>query len=323
MRPFFVFLAMLVPLQILAAECPDGKPDCPTVQAGDSEQPSVSEHLQSVSVTVAADRAEGSGVAINRGGVTYILTAGHVCEYLRKTRSVIDPKTGTTRTLVEFRDANIVKVFTEDGKTVGESRFLAEVIKYSDADNGEDVGILRVRKKDFIPYSTKFYLDSKLLEIGTPLLHVGSLLGQQGSNSMTDGILSQHGRMIGNDEFVQVSTPAFPGSSGGGVYTKDGQYMAMLVRGAGETFCLATPISRIVNWTKDVGLYWILDPQETIPSAADLKKMPVEDIGVTFPGAAERQTGHDEEAVRFMIRTLGRGRLDPPSIFLPAFPPEL
>ena len=61
-----------------------------------------------------------------------------------------------------------------------------------------------------------FNLSDDIPKLGTDLLHVGSLLGQMGANSMTDGIYSQHGRLIGINKFVfdQTTVNAFPGSSG-------------------------------------------------------------------------------------------------------------
>ncbi|HAT67623.1 MAG TPA: hypothetical protein DCS66_24005, partial [Flavobacteriaceae bacterium] len=60
----------------------------------------------------------------------------------------------------------------------------------------------------------------------TELYHVGSLLGQTGSNSMTRGIVSQVGRVLnlGSGDgtvFDQTTVTAFPGSSGGGVFLSE------------------------------------------------------------------------------------------------------
>src|SRR3970040_888580 len=65
-------------------------------------QEDVSRHLQEVSVTIKAGGSEGSGITFSRDGQTFIWTAGHVVDGLRRTRSVIDPKSGTNRTIVEF-----------------------------------------------------------------------------------------------------------------------------------------------------------------------------------------------------------------------------
>ena len=118
----------------------------------------------------------------------------------------------------------------------------AEVLKYSNADDGHDLALLRVRKFNFVKDTVTFHLEGEIPKLGTDLLHVGSLLGQMGANSMTDGIYSQHGRLIkslNKHVFDQTTVTAFPGSSGGGVYLKsNAKYIGMLVRGAGEGFNL-------------------------------------------------------------------------------------
>ena len=161
------------------------------------------QHLQDVSVTVKSFAGEGSGVIVTREitnskgkkeKVNFVWTAAHVVDGLRSIRVVI--KDGKPTTVVEFKDAQIVKELVENGRRVGEIKMEAKVIKYSDADNGEDLALLMVRKKGFIDKTTTFHTADEPVAIGTELYHVGSLLGQVGSNSMTRGILSQIGRVL-------------------------------------------------------------------------------------------------------------------------------
>ena len=247
---------------------------------------SVPQYLQDISVTIRANRSEGSGVAFVRDGVTYIWTAAHVIDGLRSTRDVIDPKSGGKRTVVEFQDAKVIKTLVEDGRTVGRIEMDAEVIRYSDFIHGEDLALLRVRKKGFIKESARFFLEPKLPALGTRLFHVGSLLGSTGSNSMTTGIMSQHGRLISKKVYDQTTVTAFPGSSGGGVYLTDGKYMGMLVRGAGEGFNLIVPVRRMRTWAEKAGVLWAIDAKVKMPTKAELDKMPIEDIGVK-PGGSK------------------------------------
>ena len=264
----------------------------------------VAPYLQDISITIRAGFSEGSGVAFNRDGVTYVWTAAHVVDGLRTLRKVIDPKTGTMRTLVEFKDAKIVKTLIDNGRTVGRIEIDAEVIRYSDADHGEDLALLRVRKKDFITTSAKFYLNEKIPVLGTRLLHVGSLLGQQGSNSMTTGIMSQHGRLIGETVYDQTTVTAFPGSSGGGVYLEDGRYVGMLVRGAGEGFNLIVPARRMRSWAKKAGVEWAMDERIAVPPVETLKKLPIEDVGADFNASKEDKKSSDElKQFPYQIRT--------------------
>jgi hypothetical protein len=260
-------------------------------------------HLQDISVTIRSGYGEGSGVSFNRDGITLIWTAAHVIDDLRSTRSVIDPKTGTRRTVVDFKDAKIIKQLVENGRQVGRIEMDAEVIRYSNADDGQDLALLRVRKSDFIESSAVFYAGKEIPAIGTRLLHVGSLLGQMGSNSMTDGIMSQHGRVIGKRTYDQTTVTAFPGSSGGGVYLEDGQYVGMLVRGAGEGFNLIVPIRRLRKWANDAGILWAIDQNVKMPSEEELKKLPIEDIGATFTSSrAAEKLGASVDTLGTLLR---------------------
>jgi hypothetical protein len=123
---------------------------------------------------------------------------------------------------------------------------------------------------------------------------VGSLLGQMGANSMTDGIYSQHGRLIrslNKHVFDQTTVTAFPGSSGGGVYLKsDAKYIGMLVRGAGEGFNLIVPVRRMIDFCETHKIQWALDPKVKMPSEEEIKKIPVEH--------APKEKGEDSEETK-------------------------
>lgn len=265
--------------------------------------------LQDISVTVRTARGQGSGTMFNRtlGGntITFVWTAGHVVDSLRKTRSVV--VNGSPKLVVEFEDAQIVREFKEDGRRIGEIKMEAKVIRYSDATQGEDLALLMVRKTNFVPaeQTATFYLDDEIPAIGTELYHVGSLLGQVGANSLTTGVVSQIGRVLdlgaNGVVFDQTTVTAFPGSSGGGVYLKaDGRYVGILLRGAGEQFNLIAPVRRLLEWAKTAKVEWAVDPKVPMPSAAELKKLPVEDTGTSFEGGSNSAKPHDTE--RFLLK---------------------
>ena len=255
-------------------------------------------YLQSISVTIHAGGSQGSGVIKTRGETNYVWTAAHVISSLRSTRSVIDG--GATKTVVEFKDARVVTELIEEGRSVGRLEMDAEVLRYSDADTGEDLALLRIRKKNFIRSTVQFYLDESIPPVGTQLLHVGSLLGQMGSNSLTSGIVSQHGRVLSGKVYDQSTCAAFPGSSGGGVYLeKDGRYIGMIVRGAGETFNLMVPIRRTREWARSAKIEFALDDRIPVPSESDLRKIPVETNGVNF--SADRASSTPHHNFQFLI----------------------
>lgn len=278
------------PLTITAAPVPAG-PEAKAKPATDmlAVPADMSQYLQNISVTIRATNGrqggEGSGVIFSRKDkagnvVNFVWTAAHVVDILRTERRVV--VRGSTITLVEFKDAQVVKVIRQNGRAVGIVVLDAEVIKYSEADKGHDLALLRIRKLNFISSSASFYLGKGVPPLGTPLYHVGSLLGQFGSNSMTDGIYSSHGRVIpeiNKKVFDQTTVAAFPGSSGGGVYEKrTGRYVGMLVRGAGETFNLIVPVRRMVAWATANELMWALDASVPMPDKFD--KLNIETVGV-------------------------------------------
>ena len=289
-----------------------------TVNAQDNQ---LYQHLQDVSVTVKAAGGEGSGVIVTREvevspnvkqKVNFVWTAAHVVDSLRSVRVVI--KDGKPQTIVEFKDAQIVKELVEDGRRVGEIKMEAKVIKYSDAENGEDLALLMVRKKGFIDKTVTFYKSAgKPVAIGTELYHVGSLLGQVGSNSMTRGICSQVGRVLdlGTGDgvvFDQTTVTAFPGSSGGGVFLsertkeKAGQYVGMLVRGAGETFNLVVPVRRMRTYAKKESVLWAIDTDVKVPSLQEITSMSAEGT----KSSPTKGTKATKDAVKFPVLPLRR-----------------
>lgn len=257
------------------------------------ETKNISAYLQDISVTIKTERGSGSGVIFSREirsddgkkNVNFVWTAAHVLEGIRSVRSILDIEGKTLKRPV-FKDVQIVKKLIENGITVGELSMDAVVVKYSDATDGEDLALLMIKKFDFVDVSAKFHKDDNDigLPLGTQLYHVGSLLGESGANSMTTGIMSQVGRMLALNSstkvlFDQTTVTAFPGSSGGGVFLTDGQYIGMLVRGAGETFNLIVPIRRINKWAKSENIMWALDPSVEAPSLEEIKKLPKEKMG--------------------------------------------
>ena len=304
MKRFFCILTLTILSAVSTATAQDNK---------------LYQHLQDVSVTVKSGFGEGSGVIVTREvevapnvkqKVNFVWTAAHVVDGLRSVR--VEIKNGKPQTLIEFKDAQIVKELVEDGRRVGEIKMEAKVIKYSDADNGEDLALLMVRKMGFIDKSVTFYkADGKPVSIGTELYHVGSLLGQVGSNSMTRGICSQVGRVldIGSGDgvvFDQTTVTAFPGSSGGGVFLsersgeKAGHYMGMLVRGAGETFNLIVPVRRMRNYAKEEGVLWAIDTDVKIPSLKEITSLNPEGPSIKPPTKDSKRVS-TKDSLRFPV----------------------
>ena len=120
--------------------------------AQDNIQENIAEHLQNISVTIRAkgrfSEAQGSGVIITREltkskgstektRVNFIWTAGHVVKGLRNVRTIIDPKTGTSRKIVEFRDINPGEFRTKNKLklTISKGLFGYQIIKKRELTN--------------------------------------------------------------------------------------------------------------------------------------------------------------------------------------------
>ncbi len=243
-------LQLLLPLLLFAAVTTAGSLDFSVLEP---------------SVTVKASYGTGSGVVFVRDDRCFVLTAGHVVASLRHVVTKLDKKEGRERKEERFDDASIVQVLYQEGRKVGKVEFDAKVIAYSDAEDGEDLALLEIRKRAFVTRGAKFTKDVKPLAIGTRIYHCGSLQGELGSNSLTDGIISRIGRVVKNKVYDQTNATAFPGSSGGGVFTEGGEYIGMITRGAGETFNLFIPARRIRSWLEREDLLWVIDSSLPIP----------------------------------------------------------
>lgn len=246
------------------------------------ETKDVAKQLQEIAVTIKAGGSSGSGVIFtrkdtNNNFINFVWTAGHVVKDLRSERELITSD-GSKKTVVEFQDPKIVKILIEDGRIVGTLEIDCEIIKYSDAENGDDLCIMMARKKGFIKETVKFYNNIEPLPLGTELFHVGSLLGITGGQSLTAGIVSQIGRLVNKKEFDQSTVVAFPGSSGGGLFLKNnGECVGFILRGAGETFNLFIGIRRVKDWAERNRMLWALDQNIPLPPIEEIKAMPIED----------------------------------------------
>jgi S1-C subfamily serine protease len=121
--------------------------------------------------------------------------------------------------------------------------------------------VLEPYEPEMFPYSAVPLPKDKNPYPGQPVYHCGSMLGEL-VNSVTFGVISHTARMLENKPFLQLSSPAQPGSSGGGIFVVVDDkcyYAGMLTRGAGETINLAVPISRIRKALAKWGMDSILD----------------------------------------------------------------
>lgn len=210
-----------------------------------------------VSVMVITDHGHGSGVTVNRQSpngdrITFVWTAAHVVESIR-----VESGFPSVEIALPMRAPN--------GGIVALSRWTADVIFF---DSYADVALLRVRLPNQTFGETKFYVGEPP-RIGVSVVHVGSWRGAPGINSVSVGIVAQHGRVIDGEWFDQVTMTSFPGSSGGGVFLLDGgECIGLLLRGMGETAGLLTTSRRLMTVAERGGVGWAVDRGRHVPSKA-------------------------------------------------------
>lgn len=228
-------------------------------------QAQVIKHLDDTSVTIHTPTGQGSGVIITRNGINYILSAAHVIADCRK-KGILETEKDS-EPFIYFENISVVKEIYANNVLVGYEEYLVDVLKYSEADMGEDLTIMKLRKKNVFSVSAVFYMENTPPPMGTPIFHMGSMLGQDGANSLTTGIISKVGRVPKeiHNYFDQTSAPGTFGSSGCGMYLLDGRYIGMLTRGSSPVQNLIVPIRRIREWVKKIDMEWLLDPTKVAP----------------------------------------------------------
>lgn len=279
----------------------------------------VPEYLNRISVTVRAEmdysKSEGSGNLFVRKvdgkDVWFCWSAGHVVADLRKVEERIVGGKPTKH--ITFENPKLVRELrNKDGRRTGEVVVDAKIIRYSPA-NKHDLCLMLVLSEDFKAEASVEFLpkDAPLTRVGAHLWHCGSLLGSgrngegSGHNSITDGVLSAHGRLLFKQPFCQTTAPAYPGSSGGVIANDKGQYIGMLVRGAGSDFNLCVPVARMWKWSAENKVEWAMNPNLPI-TKAEIDKLPIE-------GPAETGDKADDGAHKdypFQIRRVKLGPVE-------------
>jgi serine protease Do len=155
-------------------------------------------------------QGSGSGVIINTEG--YILTNNHVVD-------------GAKQVAVTLADQQVyqARVVGRDAKT--------------------DLAVLKIDPKQSLPVAPMG--SSTDLKVGEWVVAIGNPFGL--SNSVTAGIVSAKGRVIGAgpyDDFIQTDAPINPGNSGGPLFNMKGEMVGIntAIIAAGQGIGFAIPI---------------------------------------------------------------------------------
>jgi serine protease Do len=180
---------------------PNGQGSFDSVRAAQVLSPSVA----LIIVTTSAGTGEGSGFVIqSQGGTSFLVTNNHVVD-------------GGTK----------VQVAMPDGR-----HFIAAV---QGTDPLEDVAVIKVG--DSLPVA--LFADSTRVQVGQPVVAIGSPLGSQGFGTVTVGVVSALHRTLSNvssgdtrssealADVMQSDAPINPGNSGGPLGDGNGHVVGM------------------------------------------------------------------------------------------------
>lgn len=195
---------------------------------------------------VAPDGGQGTGIVIRRGDRTFVWTANHVVE--------------------NATSVKVQSIIHSGFHRVGFTEFTGRVIAF----NKElDVALL------FVDAPARYFLPADFDSIvpppvGTALYHVGNFLGADFDNSVSTGILSQHGVQPKFPNWPwtivdQTTLPVMPGSSGGPVFNSQNDKVVGLVVGTlrGDDVNFYVPVRAIEVWAESAGLAWAVRGNES------------------------------------------------------------
>lgn len=239
-------------------------------------------------VMIDAEGAYGTGVVFKNKEYSFVWTDAHVVSDRQVVKKVIDPANGLPKIVVSYLDVWAVTEDIEDGRKVAQTKTLAKIIRYDDA---QDIALLMVYKKNYGTKSVKF--EPGVPKQGDAVWHVGSFYGPVGHGSMSEGTVASVGRLRREFQstdtdapypYDQISCVAHKGSSGGGIFSKKtGNCLGLVTEFVGWSqnngfthgaFCI-TPSRRLIEWAKVNKVEFAVDDTVKVPSLAEIMAGPV------------------------------------------------
>lgn len=261
----------------------------------DGTRQTIVAHLLDESVMVRVHKAAGSGVIFKNGSTTFVWTAAHVIEPNQKVQTVIDGRTGRPKVKITYDDAMVVRELQENGRKVGELRYFARVVRYSDGDKGgDDLALLRLYKQGAFERSVTFLDDRTIPVPGVALWHVGSMSGGEGLNSVSQGVFAAAGRLRASFRAEELASPrvydqinvtALKGCSGGGVFRQqDGVCIGLLTEGLSNSVeapnCIV-PARRIREFAHRTHCDYAVNARVAVP--VEMEDRPPTDNDIPLP----------------------------------------
>lgn len=216
--------------------------------------------VKSVSVSVVTSGGSGSGTMFVQGDKTYVLTAGHVVEKLRHVNKVNKDTGNETKEVevISWDEAKVIQTLYQDDKEVENTVLLAKVVVYSPVEDegGKDIAVLELLKKNHLKTGATLLPLPKHLTVGQDVIHIGSLYGSITGAYIRGNVARLDYRAL-HSSFNVINVDSKPGSSGGGIFIKDGDnyyLVGTVVRGDGSGVALTKPLAVIREVLKENNL---------------------------------------------------------------------
>lgn len=211
----------------------------------------------------------GSGFTIITPQDDYVITAAHV---VASFRTMTEGKTA-------FKKIRVSRLNYRSGVEVNRIYCDAEVVRYSDADIGHDLCLLRLARKGFAINSVSFF--DGTVNVGTPVIACGTPGDRKLANTVTQGIFAATDRSLPytDQRYDQIDAPVYYGNSGGPAFLKEtGECIGVIVRmlPGQSNFGFIVPSWRIKLWADRDGISFIYNDTSNAPTKAQLDKDPIE-----------------------------------------------
>lgn len=210
--------------------------------------------IRNFSVSVFAKGANGSGVIIRNKNKVFCLTAGHVIANSRKTTTIINPATGQAQLYYtnEWEDVIVTQYTHVHNLKLNYITSKAHILKFSPYEVN-DLALMEIIETDKFSDGAKFAKDN--LNIGDDAYHVGAPHNNGNPQAPVNAQSCTYGTIIEkpNEMWHTFDGIHATGSSGGPVFSENGEYNGMITRTQGLTRASMIPVNTIKAWLKQEG----------------------------------------------------------------------
>ena len=199
-------------------------------------RPSLPQREQSSVVLVETATGYGSAVTIKRGSRIFAWTAAHVVDKSAKVQ--------------------VHKIYRSEGNKAGQYTCDAHVICVLP---GVDAALL-VIDGDPSQFSDAWFASDSPTKPGKKISGVGNVLGPKFDTSYTEGVVSQNGIRVDNEECLldQANIAVAPGCSGGPLFNSHGRVIGLVVIYVGPGIALYVPNRVLEQAAEKAGVTWAL-----------------------------------------------------------------